>query len=438
MSEQKNSAGSRRPLFVLVAIVAVVGATALYGRISGRASGGDHDLQDGCGGPVPAEQVGQPPAAPAVQAQAPAGNEAPDKPEKPETVVKVPEDVSTIQEAIDRIAEVGRVLIGPGTYQEEVRIAGKTVRLVGVARELPAPTGGPPTERPDLDALPTRSETEIVASSGAAVTFGPGGAGAVRDVVLRGGTRGIQALPEAGADPVGTLSVSGVDIRDTGIGIFGSLRELHVFDTEIIRPRADGVSLVGVPSVKLEGAVVIEAGGAGVRVDNRALPAGKFCLVEIEATVSGANRAEGIWIAGPHCEVAVEGGSLLENAQSGLTLWKVGHGEVTDTRIAAKQDGTNGILVQDSQVDLRESTVVNTQAALALLGCGKATVSKSKFEGNGLDMSVQAGSDCPTAPGIDDAGDNACTDKGGKARNCQTGRGPIGVPPPGPPALPLP
>ena len=106
MSEQKNSAGSRRPVFVLVAIVAVVGATALYGRLSGRASGGEHDLQDGCGGAVPADQAGGVVPGPGSEARSLAeappakpGGEAEAEKEKPETVVRVPQDVATIQAA---------------------------------------------------------------------------------------------------------------------------------------------------------------------------------------------------------------------------------------------------------------------------------------------------------------------------------------------------
>jgi pectin methylesterase-like acyl-CoA thioesterase len=37
-------------------------------------------------------------------------------------VVRVPEDFPTIQAAIDAVAEGGTVLIGPGTYQENVKI----------------------------------------------------------------------------------------------------------------------------------------------------------------------------------------------------------------------------------------------------------------------------------------------------------------------------
>jgi pectin methylesterase-like acyl-CoA thioesterase len=45
-------------------------------------------------------------------------------------VVRVPEDFPTIQTAIDAVAEGGTVLIGPGTYQENLKIT-KSLRLVG-------------------------------------------------------------------------------------------------------------------------------------------------------------------------------------------------------------------------------------------------------------------------------------------------------------------
>lgn len=49
-------------------------------------------------------------------------------------VVRVPEDFSTIQAAIDAVAEGGTVLIGPGLYKENLTIT-KSVRLVGVDQE---------------------------------------------------------------------------------------------------------------------------------------------------------------------------------------------------------------------------------------------------------------------------------------------------------------
>ncbi len=49
-------------------------------------------------------------------------------------VVRVPEDFLTIQEAIDAVAEGGTVLIGPGTYQENLKIS-KSLRLKGASQE---------------------------------------------------------------------------------------------------------------------------------------------------------------------------------------------------------------------------------------------------------------------------------------------------------------
>jgi hypothetical protein len=49
-------------------------------------------------------------------------------------VVRVPEDFTTIQAAIDAVAEGGTVLIGPGLYKENVKIT-KSVRVVGAGQE---------------------------------------------------------------------------------------------------------------------------------------------------------------------------------------------------------------------------------------------------------------------------------------------------------------
>jgi hypothetical protein len=64
-------------------------------------------------------------------------------------VVRVPEDFPTIQAAIDAVAEGGTVLIGPGPYQENLKIT-KSLRLVGIGAVEIQP------KQPDpLSALPT-------------------------------------------------------------------------------------------------------------------------------------------------------------------------------------------------------------------------------------------------------------------------------------------
>jgi pectin methylesterase-like acyl-CoA thioesterase len=50
-------------------------------------------------------------------------------------VVRVPEDFPTIQTAIDAVAEGGTVLIGPGTYQENLKIT-KSLRLIGAGQGI--------------------------------------------------------------------------------------------------------------------------------------------------------------------------------------------------------------------------------------------------------------------------------------------------------------
>jgi pectin methylesterase-like acyl-CoA thioesterase len=49
-------------------------------------------------------------------------------------VVRVPEDFSTIQAAIDAVAEGGTVLIGPGEYRENIQIT-KSLHVIGSDQE---------------------------------------------------------------------------------------------------------------------------------------------------------------------------------------------------------------------------------------------------------------------------------------------------------------
>jgi hypothetical protein len=57
-------------------------------------------------------------------------------------LVRVPEDAPTITEAVDQVAEGGMVLVGPGTYPEEVTIDTADVTLRGVDRNDTVIDGG--------------------------------------------------------------------------------------------------------------------------------------------------------------------------------------------------------------------------------------------------------------------------------------------------------
>ena len=441
MSDNKDRDAIRRTLLIGLPVVVIAGAALMHQTLTGRATGGGHGMEGGCAGEMAPEQTGamapgsEAKADPGAPAEAPQGQAEEDE---PETLVRVPEDVATIQAAIDRITKLGRVQIGPGTYQEEVRIAGKTVHLVGTALELEAPEGEPPEGEPDLDQIPMRSETEILAGSGVAVTFGPGGAGAVRDLVIRGGEHAILGRPAAGedADPVGAVTVHNVDIRETKTGVSGSFSELHVFDTEIIQPLSAGISVAGVPTVKVEATVVVRAGGAGIRVDNRALPADQPCVVEIEGTISGGNQAEGVWIGGAHCDVSVRGDELQENRHSGLTLWEVRYAEVDDTNVMGKHMEADGIRIHESKVDLSRSVVNGTRAAVAVVGCARTVVMGSEFRGNATNMNLQAGADCPAEPVLQAHDNNDCFDKQGKKHKCEASRQRFDFPMPPDPVRP--
>lgn len=48
-------------------------------------------------------------------------------------VARVPQDFPTIQQAVDAVAEGGTVLIGPGTYQENIKTS-KSIRIIGAGQ----------------------------------------------------------------------------------------------------------------------------------------------------------------------------------------------------------------------------------------------------------------------------------------------------------------
>ena len=116
----------------------------------------------------------------------------------------------TIQSAIDASLPGGRVVIPLGEFVESLDVRGKVVDLVGEGAD-------------------GARSTVLVAPDArrAVITYGPGGGGILRDVLLQGGAVGIRG--ETGSDPrsdrtirPAPITVNDVRIRGSVHGVFGS------------------------------------------------------------------------------------------------------------------------------------------------------------------------------------------------------------------------
>ncbi len=153
-------------------------------------------------------------------------------------VVRVPEDFPTIQAAIDAVAEGGTVLIGPGTYQENLKIT-KSLRLVGLgAVEIQPKSPDPLSALPTIDVVGEDKEQPIqVYLANFKVNFYSGLIGnegislrsaqaIVQDVTISGYQYGLISIGEGDV----ILSRGSIYRNGTGVQSWGSSLTVHDSD----------------------------------------------------------------------------------------------------------------------------------------------------------------------------------------------------------------
>jgi hypothetical protein len=213
-----------------------------------------------------------------VSGQAPASDDA--------TTLRVPQDHSTIQAAIDAASDGMRVLVSAGTYHEELRIAGKRITLASRFVETFDPQD---VERTVLDGEIPRSLLGARRAEAVIDVLADAGPGTgIIGFTIQGGDDGIRC--EAEIEILHNRFVRNTDAIDYEDGGGGSCR-YNLFENN----RDDGVDL------------------------------DDACAVRIEENLIRNNDDDGIEIrlhpySGPRLEIVIRDNRILGNREDGIQI----------------------------------------------------------------------------------------------------------------------
>ncbi|OZD54515.1 hypothetical protein CH252_08895 [Rhodococcus sp. 06-1477-1B] len=220
-------------------------------------------------------------------------------PAAPQTV-RVPDDVSTIGEAVSRVAEGGLVLVGPGTYDEQVLIDKPNVTLRGTDRNATVIDGGG-----------VRSYGVVAIADGISIENLTVARATFYGVLVTGlhdangpsahGVDGYTHLDPAAFPPIQRFSIDHVTAYDNGL--YG----LYAFDAHdgVIRDSyASGSADSGIYVGQCEGCGILVTGNVA---ENNAVG------------FENANASDSVWIVGNRFSGNRVGMTLLSNYQEAFT-----------------------------------------------------------------------------------------------------------------------
>jgi len=267
---------------------------------------------------------------------------------EPPSLIEVPgPEASTIQAAIDLVADGGTVMIRPGRYRGSLQIVGKEVHLEGRRswRRL---------RRTVLHAPVPRVIVQPEDAVGL-INYTEGGGGSIKNLVLRGGHAGIRGYNSNGVLPA-SVHIEDVRIRRSGRGIAGSFSDLTVDNTAITGTRWHGVSIERFyGTLTLLGNFISNTGGVGLLIYNFDLGPSEE-RIEIRNNVITYNPQGGIVVAGGVQDVLIENCGIGFNYMAGILLVGAGIVDILDTNInyvfladTPEHEGlAEGLLVVDS------------------------------------------------------------------------------------------
>ncbi|UCE38882.1 MAG: DUF1565 domain-containing protein, partial [Thermoplasmata archaeon] len=159
-----------------------------------------------------------------------------DTPSEPPELVEVPPG-GTIMEAINMVADGGTVIIGPGTYEEQLIIIDKQVNIVGSGSK-----GGKRTEIVASIANEVKPPAEVQGI----VTY-IGGGGSLQNIAFSGGDAAVVSIENNGI--LSPLEVEDVVIREAAYGIMGSFSSLTVKDFVLTDIKGYGVMIFKIQEI---------------------------------------------------------------------------------------------------------------------------------------------------------------------------------------------
>ena len=282
---------------------------------------------------------------------------------------------SQIQQVIDIAKPGDLLLVGPGTYRENLTI-NKSLTLQGVTRELTRIEGATPGK----PVIHIESEEEIAVS--------------LENFTFANATRAEGSLLAVGCadwplcpDGIQVLGEVKVAIKNTQIAsnahnglIAQGEAQVVLSNSEISSNRWNGLEVLGLPQVTLYNSTVFENGIDGVHVENYVVGSAQ---VSLNNSHISKNRDDGLDIRGSG-RVQLSNSSVFENRVHGLRL--LDSAEVSLSNSLVSSNGGFGLRVAHSvQVNLSNSEVSNNSYdGLSVVGEAQVSVSSSEISSNGF------------------------------------------------------
>jgi len=323
---------------------------------SGEVAGSDNVIQNNKGGDlcgtVPLTLLREPP------------------PEGTLDTVAVPQDVSTLQEALSQVKSGGTITVAAGTYRGQLQIY-KSVIIRGTGSDqtiLQAPGPGWTAINVATDQL------EVV----------------LEELEVTGGRRGVQI----DTGPNGAVTLRNVNVEsngasgatDAGILIFGQ-GKVRLEQVRISENRGLGLWASGMPKVTVQNSTILQNESIGVHFDGKA-------DVSLQNSTISQNSQNGLQ-ALDDTQVTLEAITLSGNGAHGLFL--DGHAVVSSEESTFSRNGRSGIWAQgDAQLSARGSTVADNElGGIVIRGNASGTVAggtvtRNREEGIWVGDSAQA------------------------------------------------
>src|SRR5262249_10102578 len=244
----------------------------------------------------------------------------------PHTVVVRPGSSHSIQEAIDRVADGGTVILSAGVYQQTITISGKHLRILGAGA-----TGAQRTQ------IVGEWRGGVVPADGATglINLVNGASLDIRGITLRGGDNGIVAYDRAG--PPAALHVQDMVFAGMGRGILvRSSFEVTVKQVHMFAMGGYGVSYTaeGDGSLVIQDVIISQSAAYGVGVFNFGTPAppSNFPCTGPHIDISGlyvtGAKAGGLVVYGSAKPVCVANSTFFGNGYAAIRLMYAGYVEI--------------------------------------------------------------------------------------------------------------
>ncbi len=302
--------------------------------------------------------------------------------------VAVPGDVTTVQAAVDLVADGGSIQLASGTYVESLVITGKQVHLRGVDDTV---LRGAAADQP-------------------VVTFRDGGGGRIERLSITGGSRGVSG------HNAGALAIDRVHLHRSGRGVTGEFAALEIVDSKVKHMVDGGVLARVINAVTIERSEIFKVGGAGIQVESYGEPAD--CLHAFIGNKVSFNSRGGLAVYGNRCRVLVFGGRYVGNGFAAVALVEAGSTVVHGVELSGTQelDGLfgDGLLAWATTVEARfVSSTRNAGSGLAAYGCeggreSSVSIGDSDLTCNVFDIVYDGYPGCVPAVEINDEGGNVC------------------------------